>query len=116
MTIKELRDKTGLSQSKFATYVEIPLGTIKKWEQERQKPPVYIVKLIDRVLNCCVVEINENITIKELRERTGLSQSKFAAYFEIPVRTLQEWEQERRTPPDYVVKLMWKIWNSEKVR
>ena len=44
--------------------------------------------------------------IKELRNKTGLSQSKFAALFSIPVNTLQQWEQEVRTPPAYVVYIM----------
>ena len=44
--------------------------------------------------------------IKELRLQTGLSQSKFANMFEIPVATLKDWEQERRNPPGYVVNMM----------
>ncbi len=47
--------------------------------------------------------------IRELRETTGLSQSKFAEHFSIPVRSLQEWEQERREPPTYLLTLMIKI-------
>lgn len=46
------------------------------------------------------------MTIKELRQQTGLSQSAFAKYFEIPLRTVQDWEQGKRTPPEYLVKLM----------
>lgn len=44
--------------------------------------------------------------IKEMRIYTGLSQSKFAKMFDIPVSTLKDWEQGRRTPPDYVVTMM----------
>lgn len=44
--------------------------------------------------------------IKELRQSTGLSQSKFAAKFDIPVRTLQQWEQGQSAPPEYVVRMM----------
>lgn len=33
-----------------------------------------------------------------IRERTGLSQTKFAALLGVSVRTLQEWEQGRRAP------------------
>ena len=46
------------------------------------------------------------MTIKELRQQTGLSQTAFARYFEIPVRTVQDWEQDKRKPPEYLVKLM----------
>ena len=44
--------------------------------------------------------------IKELRVCTGLSQNKFANMFEIPVATLKDWEQGRRTPPGYVVNMI----------
>ena len=44
--------------------------------------------------------------VKELRLQVGLSQSKFADLFGIPVATLKDWEQERRTPPSYVVNKM----------
>jgi putative transcriptional regulator len=36
--------------------------------------------------------------IKDMRERLCMSQTKFASYFGINTRTLQEWEQGRRHP------------------
>lgn len=45
-------------------------------------------------------------TIKEIRQATGLSQSKFAAALNIPVRTLQKWETGERECPHYVVELI----------
>lgn len=53
------------------------------------------------------------MTVKELRERMNLSQKNFSEYFEIPIRTVQEWEQGRRKPPDYIPKLLERIWNLE---
>ena len=50
------------------------------------------------------MDISEKI--KELRKKTGLSQSKFSAKFGIPVRTLQQWEQGISAPPDYLVRMM----------
>lgn len=44
--------------------------------------------------------------VKELRMQTGLSQSKFAKMFDVPVATLKDWEQERRNPPAYVINMM----------
>ncbi|MGB6221220.1 NadS family protein [Haloferula sp.] len=35
---------------------------------------------------------------KVIRERLGLSQSRFAAIIGVSVRTLQNWEQGRRAP------------------
>jgi putative transcriptional regulator len=36
--------------------------------------------------------------ISSIREKTGLSQSRFAELLGVSVRTLQEWEQGRRVP------------------
>lgn len=45
-------------------------------------------------------------SIKELRESTGMSRKEFSDYTHIPVRTLEDWEAGRRTPPDYVPRLL----------
>jgi putative transcriptional regulator len=37
-------------------------------------------------------------SVSAIRERTGLSQTKFAQLLGVSVRTLQEWEQGRRVP------------------
>ena len=37
-------------------------------------------------------------SVASVRERTGLSQSRFARLLGVSVRTLQEWEQGRRAP------------------
>ena len=50
------------------------------------------------------MKINERI--RELRNKTGLSQSKFATHFGMPVRTLQQWEQGKCSPPESVVRMM----------
>ena len=36
--------------------------------------------------------------VTSIRERTGLSQARFAQLLGVSVRTLQEWEQGRRAP------------------
>lgn len=38
------------------------------------------------------------VGVKEVRAATGLSQSKFARLIDVPVTTLQNWEQGRREP------------------
>ena len=44
--------------------------------------------------------------IKSIRARTGLSQAAFAARYEIPKRTIENWESGLRTPPPYVLRLL----------
>jgi len=36
--------------------------------------------------------------VKAIRARTGLSQAKFAAKLHVPVATVRDWEQHRRSP------------------
>lgn len=47
--------------------------------------------------------------IKKLRELTGLSQQAFSDKYEIPKRTIEDWEGGRRKPPEYVVKLLERV-------
>ena len=37
-------------------------------------------------------------SVQRIREKTGLSQSRFAQLLGVSLRTLQEWEQGRRVP------------------
>lgn len=47
--------------------------------------------------------------IRELRDKTGLTQKEFAETYGIPLSTLQKWEQAVMTPPDYVINLLARI-------
>lgn len=49
------------------------------------------------------------MTIKEIRSLTSLSQAKFGEKYEIPKRTIEEWETGRRKPPEYLVKLLERV-------
>ena len=44
--------------------------------------------------------------IREMRTRLGDTQSEFAARYNIPFRTVQNWETGTRKPPEYIVKLL----------
>ena len=44
--------------------------------------------------------------IKELRESAGMSRKDFSEHTGIPVRTLEDWEAARRTPPEYIPRLI----------
>ena len=45
-------------------------------------------------------------SIKEARLEAELTQAKMADFIGIPLRTIQDWERGRRTPPDYVERLV----------
>jgi len=44
--------------------------------------------------------------IKELRESTGMTRKEFCEYFNIPYRTVTEWERDNRHAPEYVLRLL----------
>ncbi len=43
-----------------------------------------------------------HLTIRDIRQHTGLSQAAFATRYCIPVRTLEDWERGVRSCPDYL--------------
>lgn len=47
--------------------------------------------------------------IKEIRKLTGLSAQKFGDKYDIPLRTIQNWEGGVNTPPPYLVKLLERV-------
>jgi len=49
--LKELRAKTKLSQVKFANHFNIPIHTYECWEMGIRKPPIYIVEMIEKLIN-----------------------------------------------------------------
>ena len=48
---------------------------------------------------CEVIVMNTATTIKELRESIKMTRKEFSEHTGIPVRTLEDWEAGRRTPP-----------------
>lgn len=55
MTIKEIRQLTGLTQPQFAEKYHIPFGTYQKWEvpessMNHRECPVYVRELLERAV------------------------------------------------------------------
>ena len=48
--IKDIRSKTGLSQSKFSKLTGVPLGTLQRWERNYSTPPEYIIPMMEKAL------------------------------------------------------------------
>lgn len=44
--------------------------------------------------------------IIELRNKMNMNKTEFSKHFEIPYRTLQDWEREKRIAPKYVINLL----------
>lgn len=57
--------------------------------------------------------------IRSIREETGLSRKAFSDKYQIPLRTMEEWEAGRRKPPEYVSRMLKyyvsiKQWNEQR--
>ncbi|MBQ0027112.1 MAG: helix-turn-helix domain-containing protein [Lachnospiraceae bacterium] len=60
------------------------------------------------------MESRKEILVK-LRKDMGMNRRQFAEYFEIPYRTVQDWELGNRQMPEYLLKLMLYKATSEKL-
>lgn len=58
------------------------------------------------VLIGCIILTVKNMDIKEMRLALGKTQKEFADRYSIPYRTIQNWENGVRKPPEYIVKLL----------
>ena len=55
---------------------------------------------------CEEEEMDASKMILELRESVTMSRREFSEHIGIPIRTLEDWEAGRRTPPEYVPRLI----------
>ena len=51
-----------------------------------------------------------------LKESSGFNLKDFAAYFEVPYRTMQDWYYGKRKMPDYLLRLMYYKIETEKAK
>lgn len=56
------------------------------------------------------------MTFKELRTMSGMTQKAFSEYFQIPKRTIENWDSGIRKCPEYLIALMeYKLSKEEKI-
>ena len=72
---------------------------LEKWEKSRNIGR----EIVDGIRDIKAGRVGRRYTVGSFpivraREKSGLSQSQFAALLGVSVRTLQEWEQGRREP------------------
>lgn len=53
------------------------------------------------------------MTIKEIRGLTGLSQVKFCEKYNIPRRTLEDWESGKTNPAEYLLSMLERVVRSD---
>ena len=53
-----------------------------------------------------IIDLDIVKKITELREEAGENRKEFSIHTGIPVRTLEDWEAGRRTPPEHIPRLI----------
>ena len=53
--------------------------------------------------------------MRAIREETGMNRREFCEYFDIPYRTVTDWELGNRHAPEYVLRLLEYYIRSEKI-
>ena len=66
-------------------------------------------------MNEKVEDMGSKDELIELRVSTGMNRKQFCEYFQIPYRTMTDWELGNRTMPDYLLRLMAYKVNVEKL-
>ena len=66
-------------------------------------------------INEKVEDMSSKDGLIELRVSTGMNRKQFCEYFQIPYRTMTDWELGNRTMPDYLLRLMEYKVNIEKI-
>lgn len=51
---------------------------------------------------------------ERIRKELGVSRAEFSRRYGIPVRTLEDWDAGRRTPPEYVIALLERVTKEDK--
>lgn len=50
------------------------------------------------------------MTFKEMRQKMGLTKAQVSRIYGIPYSTLQKWEYGDNKPADYILKMMWELY------
>lgn len=47
LTVRQLKEKAKMTAREFADFFEMPKRTVEAWQSGRNKPPEYLVKLME---------------------------------------------------------------------
>ena len=53
---------------------------------------------------------------ERIREILGISRAEFSRRYNIPIRTLEDWDAGKSTPPTYVISLLEKVVKEDKLK
>lgn len=90
--------KEALNYTDINAYIsDLALSSIfiTDWETMQAIPAEELINPLKKIWKVA------HMKIKEIRKSTKLSQKEFCAKFLIPIRTMQDWEAEKRKCPEH---------------
>lgn len=107
MSIKEMRENVGMSKDEFCRRFHVNLVMLDAWENEKWKCTTYAEKLISRFIGTekSLVFIN-GLSFSRILDISGLSLIEFSKSYNIPYRTVIDWNNGKRVPKEYVLLLL----------
>jgi transcriptional regulator with XRE-family HTH domain len=67
--LKRLREAAGLSQSQLARKVDIPLPTLKNYEQDRTIPRMDVGAMLAKAIGCSLEELVGPVELPKVKEQ-----------------------------------------------
>lgn len=97
--------ETGTFIEEVKTYAE-GLALIAQYEADDKANGTYTADFYDVVDedHCTVSPAAQRM--KDIRSKTGLSARAFGELYNIPMRTIQDWEHGKRQAPEYVLDML----------
>lgn len=101
-TVRDIRERTGLTQEEFANKYGIPFGTLADWEIGRHEPQEFVVDLLKRF---AAEDADENfkkpimygVGVGRLLDMSKMTKAEFAKAYNIKGGTVRRWKKNERS-------------------
>lgn len=117
--ITELRRIKNVTQSELARAIGVSVVAVSKWETGKTSPSANSLEKMAVFFNCDKEEImnwrtdsSEN-KIRELREKSGMTQREFAVAIGADYATVNRWEKGKTNPSEEYVQKIAKIFDCD---
>ncbi len=110
--IRHGRLEKGLLQEDVAKVIGVTTDCITNWENNRSEPQVqYYPKIIEFLRNNPFPSNRDSFSfsIKEFRQKNGLSHKKMGALFQVNASTISSWEKGKNQPKSSNLSMLKKI-------
>lgn len=118
--LAEFIKNTGITRELISKNYGIPRPTVVAWTkaENRVEPPVYIRKMLVTVIKADMSKEKteeEELTMKMLLDRHGMTVDEVAKRYEIPLKTVSNWVYDKSShPARYLLKLLDRVMAEDK--